>query len=91
MRGRDVIRRGALRLVLAGGALGAALLPGAAQAYWVRGVWVERPVVVAPPPAVVVAPGVVGVPVVPYYPRRRFWVPAHWRGPYLVPGHWGWR
>jgi hypothetical protein len=83
-------------------AIGVAGLPGHAQAWWVwRGgvrVWVPGPaVVVAPPPVVYyapprpvyVAPPIVYAPPPPvYYAPRRFWVPAHWRGPYWVPGHW---
>jgi hypothetical protein len=85
-------------------ALGVAVLPGHAQAYWVwRGgvrVWIPAPaVVVAPPPPVVYyapppRPVYVAPPVV-YAPPpavvvvpRRIWVPAHWRGGYWVPGHW---
>jgi len=95
-------RLGTLAAAAAALTIGMAALPGQAHAYWVwRGgvrVWIPAPAyVVAPPPPVYYAPPrpyYVAPPVV-YAPPppvvvvpRRVWVPAHYRGPYYVPGHW---
>ena len=77
-----------LRGILTGAALAAvtaaALVPGAAKAWWVRG-----GVFVAAPPVVVAAPAItVAAPVYPAYGYH--WIPAHYnRFGYWMAGHWG--
>ncbi len=74
-------------------AVGVAALPGKANAYVVYGggvrVWVPGPVYVAPPPVVYYAPPpVYYAPQPVYVAPQHVWVPAHYEGPYFVPGHW---
>ena len=67
-------------------AVGVATLPAKANAYVVYGggvrVWVPGAVYVARPPVVYYAPQQV------YVVPQHVWVPAHYDGPYFVPGHW---
>jgi hypothetical protein len=95
-----VKRAGAVAAMLGLVAIGVAAMPAKAQAWWRGGwhpgwhpgwccgvhvgVWIP-PLVVAPGPAYV-APAY--APPVYYGPPRRAWIPAHYRGPYGIPGHW---
>jgi hypothetical protein len=67
-------------------AVGIAAVPAKANAYVVYSggvrVWVPGPVYVARPPVVYYAPQQV------YVVPQHVWVPAHYDGPYFVPGHW---
>jgi hypothetical protein len=74
-------------------AVSVAALPGHAEAWVVyRGgaqVWVPGPVVVAPPAYAYAPPAYYYAPPQPYYVQpQHVWVPAHYEGPYFVPGHW---
>ena len=68
-------------------AIGVAGVPRQANAYVVYTtrvvrVWAPAPVVVVRPPVVYYAPAPV------YVAPQPVWVPAHYEGPYFVPGHW---
>lgn len=68
-------------------AVGVAAVPSQANAYVIYGggvrVWAPAPVVVVRPPAYYYyAPQTV------YVVPQHVWVPAHYDGPYFVPGHW---
>ena len=62
-------------------AIGVAGAPHQANAYVVY-TRVYTPVVVVRPPVVYYAPRTV------YVAPQAVWVPAHYEGPYFVPGHW---
>ena len=62
-------------------AVGVAGAPSKAEAYVIY-TRVYTPVVVVRPPVVYYAPRTV------YVAPQPVWVPAHYEGPYFVPGHW---
>lgn len=77
-------------------AIGVAVMPHDAKAWWRGGFGVGivvPPVVVGPP---IYAPPVYYAPPPAYYapppayvaPPGRVWVPPHWQGNYWVRGHW---
>jgi hypothetical protein len=63
-------------------AVGVAGAPSKAEAYVVYTRVYAAPVVVVRPPVVYYAPRPV------YVVPQHVWVPAHYDGPYFVPGHW---
>ena len=77
-------------------AIGVAMAPTPAEAWW-RGGWccgfgvgfVLPPIVVAPP-AYYPPPPAYYAPPAAYYPQQqqRVWIPAHWQGTIWIPGHW---
>jgi len=75
-------------------AIGIAVMPHDAQAWWWGGygVGIYVPPVVVGPPAVYPPPPVYAPPIYApppdYVVGPRVWIRPHWEGPYWVRGHW---
>jgi hypothetical protein len=68
-------------------AVGVAGAPSKAEAYVIY-TRVYTPVVVRPPVVYYAPRPVYYAPRVVYVAPQAVWVPAHYEGPYFVPGHW---
>ncbi|HEY4041116.1 MAG TPA: hypothetical protein VGM32_04635 [Rhodopila sp.] len=84
-------RLGSVAAVAGFAAVGVAVAPHNANAWWRGGwgvgIWVP-PVVVAPTPYYYPPPVAYAPPPAYNPPPGRVWVPPHWEGPYWVRGHW---